>query len=347
MNYLFYYLVFGISTLLVGYVVTDGIIQYEGDAIMVQTNELPNRRNITFILGEDNPGRNYFALASEHFAMDEKERTDYVVSTCRTLKQVIEFLNFSNSRGCAPWSIINIVAHGNPNTGLNLYISDSGYKATPKRLLQAALTRSLPKINEGIVDKQSQINFWSCGIGKSPLINISLRQLFTPQGEDTTNVYCSPNFVIFHPSNYGDPPRRIMASYWPYYYKRGYRPSASIIAHEMKKQYPEEAYPWRKALNVTNRENGDSYHQDYHIPVSFTKIYPTKMDRPNVETEKEKEDWISSQAEIVNQIEESGIPRNKFNWQVNKIIHTLEDGTKVPAIKAIGMSTVLMFLRES
>lgn len=306
-----------------------------------------DRRSITFIMGEDKTPQPFYALAAQHFALDAREKSDYVIHTCRTLGGVIDFLNTSPLRGTAPWSVVNIVAHGNPQTGLNLYIRESGHKATPKRLVQAALRGDIPDLQPGVADSLTKINIWSCGVGKSPLINVAMQQIFKSASGDSVQVYCSPHFVIFHPSVVGSAPRRLNASYWPYYFRRGYRPGNVEIAEALRRQYPDEVIAWDIALEEELHCDSDSvYHGEYHIPVSYLRIYHTKEERPPLETEAQKMQWVMSQPEINQQLEDAGIPIDKYHWTVNKIIHTTEDGSKVPAIKAIGMSTVLYVLKE-
>lgn len=299
--------------------------------------------SITFLLGHDKTDVPYFERATEHFVRSEEEKTDLVINSCRTLSCIIEYLNHSSERENRPWSVINIVAHGNPKTGLNLHLYDNEPKATPKRLLQSVLIGSLPKLKEGIVDNQTRINIWSCGIGKNPMINLSLKRIFIPENGDSAQVYCSPHFVIFHPDDNGNI-KRVKASYWPYYYKRGYRPSRSEIVQAMKIQYPDEELDWNMALQKEDYQD-QVFQQSYHIPISYTRVYNRKEDRPALNTEEDKRTWINDQAEIKEQLGETEIPFDKFNWQVNKIIHTLDNGERVPAIKAIGMATVLNVLK--
>ncbi|MDX1478668.1 MAG: hypothetical protein R3301_13240 [Saprospiraceae bacterium] len=308
---------------------------------------IDGRQSITFIMGEDKTEQPFYRLASEHFALHPEERTDHVVHACRTLDHVIQYLNTSSQRGGQPWSVINIVAHGNPQTGLNLYIKEGGHKATPKRLVQAALRKDLPALQAGTVDSSTRINFWSCGIGKSPLINLALKQLFRTDNGDSARVYCSPHFVIFHPSREQAAPYRLKASYWPYYFRRGYRPGNLEIAAALRTDHPDANIDWLDALS---REEPDSanavYHGEYHIPVSYTRIYPSKGARPVFDDEGDKIRWALSQPALTSQIAETGIPADQFHWTVHKIIHPLEHGTRVPAVKAIGMATVLYILRE-
>lgn len=322
-------------------------VEPEGGDQAVLFEEVADRRSITFIMGEDKEEHAFYGHATAHFALDPDERTDYVVRTCRTVADIIAYLNASEGRGEQPWSVIHIVAHGNPQTGLNLYITEDGHKATPKRLVQAVLLASTPQLREGVIDSTTRINFWSCGIGKSPLLRFALSRIFRPDGGDSAHVYCSPHFVIFHPSETGHAPYRLKASYWPYYYRRGYRPGDLEIVQALRSQYPDAHIDWLRALeNVEGRDTSEVRHGEYHIPVSYTRIYPSKAARPDFQSEEDKIAWALSQPAIREQIEETGIPADRFHWTVNKIIHTTEDGERVPAVKAIGMATVLYVLRS-
>ena len=309
----------------------------------------PDRRakSITFIMGEDKTDQPYFANAALHYATNESEGTDYVVQSCRTIEDIIRYLNNSSENGPNPWSVINVVAHGNPQTGLNLNITENGHKATPKRLVQAALRGDTPIIDNRVVDSTTKINFWSCGIGKSPLINFALSRIFRPQGTLAANVYCSPQFVIFHKPPDKAMPLRLKASYWPYYYKRGYRPGNIEIGRALQEQYPDAGLDWASALRRQGKtDSTQTYYGEYHIPVSFTRIYDSKEVRPEFNNDDEKLAWAMAQPEIRAQLEEAGIPAEKFHWTINKILLWDSDGQNTPAVKAIGMSTVLYVLQE-
>ncbi|NNE26649.1 MAG: hypothetical protein HKN09_07380 [Saprospiraceae bacterium] len=302
---------------------------------------IPSRKSITFIMGDDKTSVPYFALAEDHFLSHSESQTDLIVKTCRTLEDVIQYLNNSESRGSSPWSIINIVAHGNPQTGLNLYLKDGGHKATPKRMLQSVLLSTNTRLKEGRVDSISNINVWSCGIGKNLMINLSLKEIFKPIGGPAPTVYCSPHFVIFYPDN-NNQVQRLKASYWPYYFKRGYRPSISEMSYALSRKFS-DTIDWAQALESESIEEG-IFHQKYHIPVSHIWLYENKDDRPNWSNQKEKEAWIKAQQIIMDKVGETEIDFDKFNWQLNRIIHTNEKGDKVFAVKAIGMATVLNVL---
>ncbi len=319
-------------------------MESESNVISDRFVEIENHTSVTFIMGSDKQGSNYYSLATEHFLYNEEEKTDLVINSCRTVSDIITFLNDSKLRNTNPWSVVNIVAHGNPNTGMNLYLSDEGEKATPKRMLQAVLIDSLPKVSAHVMNSNTNVNVWSCGIGKNPLITMSLNKIFQPQDGDSVSVYCSPHFVIFRPDSITNEIRRLSLSYWPYYYQRGYRPSESEIAYEMSKQYPTDTLNWRGALS--EKESKDLFSEEYHIPVSYTKIYDRKSDRPELGSKVQQLKWLKSQNSIVSQVENAGIPLDKFHWQVRKIIYTDLEGNKVPAVKAIGMATVVNVLQR-
>ncbi len=320
--------------IILGLMVTPPLWRFELSRVNTLGNDESERRSITFILGEDKVNKTYFADAAEYFQSDSIEATDEVISSCKTLDCVIETLNALKQS--EPWGLINIVAHGNPQTGLNVYLSMDGHKATPKRMVQETLLRNLPRIASHSVDSTTSINVWSCGIGKSPMINFALPLIFSDKLGNRPDVYCSPYFVIFEPDSNGIM-RKLNASYWPYYFKRGYRPSQSEIATQMASQFPEERKDWDNLSEEVRT-------LDYHIPVSFTKYYSDKAHRPDLSTKEAKMAFIDNEPKVLELIAESGIPREKFEWKVEKRYELDESGNPRYFVKVLGMSTVLCFL---
>ena len=333
--------------------ITSGFIMmaciFASEVTLESTDQKPlfekqtERRSITFLMGEDKPGHQYFKLAEEHFLFSESEKTDVLVKSCRSFEDMINYLNQNPEP--IPWSAIQVVLHGNPYSGLSLPIVNEGPRATPKNLVKALMDNPLPKLESNTADSSTLINFWACGIGKNPFINIALDGFFQLPNGEKPQIYTSPHFVVFKDLEDGSAPKRLKASYWPYIFKRGYRPGDQEIAHALKTQFPDAGVNWTDAIARSTPEATDhEFQNSFHIPVSWTVIYPTKKSRPSVGTENEKMQWIKSQQELMSQIEECSIPIEKFTWTVNKIIHTNEVGEKVPAIKGIGMATVLCVL---
>jgi len=333
-----------LPTLIVGYILLSNFT-LENKSQSTLFNHGGLEKSITFLLGEDKKGYQYFRLAEEHFLFDEEEKTDLMIKSCRSIEDMIHYLNDHSQDNS--WSTIQVVLHGNPWNGLSIPIESEGPRASPKKLVKAIMDNPLPSLKTNAIDSSTKINFWGCGIGKNPFIKIALDSFLVLPTGDTPNIYVSPHFVIFKEVGNGIPAKRIKASYWPYIFKRGYRPSDGLIAQELQNQHPDVPIDWNNAIvnNETHEQEG-LFQNSFHLPVSWTVIYPTKKSRPALKTEEDKMNWVRSQEELMRQVDELNIPLDKFNWTVNKIILTQKDGTKVPAIKAIGMATVLCVMEE-
>lgn len=297
------------------------------------------RKSITFILSSDSPGKNYFALAAEHFRKHDTGKTDIVTSECRSIACVIAYLN--DHKATEPWKQINLVAHGNSKTGLNLYLSDGGHKATPKRMVQEVALSTLPKLEGGVVDATTRIDVLACGIGTNPMIALSMKAIFRPLSGSSPMVNCAKAYIIFRPDTNGIV-QKLKASYWPYYYKRGYRPSISEIDQQMKALYPRDTQLWTEMIESPT---DSSLTKDYHIPVSYIKFYDDKNDRPDVGSHTAKAEWAQSQPQIIDKLAELEMSYDDFTWQIDKRIIKDTNGKKRYAIKAIGMTTALCFLK--
>lgn len=299
---------------------------------------------ITYIMGEDNNGQSFYTLAKEYFQKDAIEKTDKTVVHIRSIEGLIDHLNATDLK----FDRIELVTHGNVWSGLSAKILDGGNRSYPKDLLKAKLQEKLPVLKPGIVDPKTEINLWGCGIGRNPIMNIALDKIFTASDGIRPRVRASEDFVVFRKIAGRDAPVKLSASYWPYFFKRGYRPSESLIQQNLKSQFPDVKVDWEDAFTREQAENDSvSFVNSFHIPVSWTVIYDQKEYRPAVGSDDEKMKWIRSQKGLMKKIEDLEIPIDKYKWTVNKIIHTNEEGEKVPAIKAIGMSTVLCVVKPN
>lgn len=301
-----------------------------------------DRQSITFVMGEDKPNASFFSLAEDHFLYDPVEKTEKVIKYIRDLQSLILFLNDHSE---TPYGLINVVVHGNMWSGLSTAIKAEGERSYPKELYKAILHGQLPTLQPGAVDNNTQVNIWACGIGKNPLINIALDMLFTNSDGRRADLYVSTDFVIFYERERG-PAGRTSASYWPYFFRQGYRPSESVILNALKRKFPKDTVAWGTALKNRSYVHAEPFSTTFDIPVQWLVIYETKEERPSIETLEEKILWVSSQNELMGKIESLNIPLEDFNWTVDKIIYTDSLGDQHPAIRAIGMSTVLCILER-
>jgi hypothetical protein len=103
---------------------------------------------------------------------------------------------------------------------------------------------------------------------------------------------------------------------------------------------------WEDALSRNQpRHQKDIYHHTFDVPVVWTVAYADKKSMPHLEKWKAQKKWLQEQNELQDLLEEYKMPLENFQWTFLNGQHELEDGTKVPAIKAIGLCTVLTVLR--
>jgi len=296
-------------------------------------------KTVTFILSADIPGKQYFQLAEEYFRKHPEGATDIVTSECRSIACVIDYLN--EYGGEDHWAKVNLVAHGNSKTGLNLYLSDGGHKATPKRMVQEVALNNLPSLSSRSVDSSTIIDVMACGIGTNPMIALSMKSVFKTDGLSWPTVNCSDKFVVFRTDTNGVV-QKVEAQYWPYYYKRGYRPSVSEIDDVMNERYPKDSVLWDGLLS---NPTDDDMTMEYHIPISYTQLYEKKSDRPTFTNQQSKEQWAKSQRSIAEKLVEINMDFEQFHWRVDKRIIKDADGKYQYAVKAIGMTTSICFLK--
>jgi len=307
-----------------------------------KTSDVSERKSICFILGEDKENQEYYTLATEFFTRDSVAKTDKVIKHVRSVEQLLYFLN--QNKEAKPWSRIELVVHGNVWSGLSTKILDGGERAYPKELFRAVVKKQLPILEANVIDTNTIINVWGCGIGTNPIMNIALEKCFTDEEANCPRLNASKKFIVFKRQRNSGIVRLVQASYWPYFFKRGYRPSESQIVKSLQTQFPDAPINFSEVIMHNNRSSISQ--ESFHIPVSWTVIYNTKEERPSISDQKEKMKWVKSQAGLMKKIKDFGIPIERYTWTVNKIIHTDEFGNTVPAIKAIGMSTVLCVLEE-
>ena len=69
----------------------------------------------------------------------------------------------------------------------------------------------------------------------------------------------------------------VKASYWPYFFKKGYRPSDKTIARELKRQFPN-----KDLTAILNDSKNEAMIEEFNVPIKWTVTYPTKEARPSL-----------------------------------------------------------------
>jgi hypothetical protein len=299
----------------------------------LQTNQ--QELSYCFILGEDKGEQQYYTLAEEYFNTNSVKACQKIIKHIRSLEELNHFLNRQTL--LRPIDRMEIVVHGNVWSGLSVSIHDGGERAYPKELLKATRDGQLPLLNDNVVDSNTIINVWGCGIGTNPLLQLGVRNCFQTQSGQQPKINLTKKFVVFKRSS--DKVNMVQASYWPYFFKRGYRPSEKTIADELAKQYPDVSIP-----EVLHEENDNHRIEEFNVPIKWKVRYALKEDRPDLSTTDSQMAWIKSQPKLMRKIKDLSIPIDQYNWVVQKVLEYKDDGSVVPFVQAIGMSSVLCVL---
>ena len=303
------------------------------------TSKVKIVKNITFILGEDKEKDNpYYHLAEEYYRYNPNTADDELVTDCKSLKSVKDYLN-ANLKDNTIWGKINLVTHSNEWRGLAVPVFDDGERANFNLLNNAIKSGKFSTINPELLDSSSEIIIQGCGFGKNKRFLSTMKSAF-----GVPNISASNYFIVYQ--NLNDTPVKYEADYYYAFFKTGYRPANIILGRQFKKRYPEITIDWVDALSRTqSRYIGDSYNYFFNVPIKWVVTYPTKKERPQLISKKEKMNWLKTQTELLEIIAKTNIPINKFRWQFKNINYTFKDGITEPAIEIKGKVSVMCVLR--
>ncbi|MEM7104777.1 MAG: hypothetical protein AAF502_16690 [Bacteroidota bacterium] len=306
------------------------------------------RKSITFILGDDQkPENRYYWEATNYYKTSPEAKTDKLVTHCRSLLEVRNYLEEKAIPG-TPWGLVNLVVHSNEWSGIEIPVVPEGNRATVQTV-QAALDGGLfPPLTEEIADSNTTIFMHGCALGKNEALVQVLKEAFFGKGNHVNKtLQSSPYFVLYESKMINGMPvsRKFNANAYYAFYKRGYRPGDIKLSRQLASRYAETEVDWRGALERTQpRFTGDLYHYTFHLPIVWTVTYPDNTSRPSLKTEVEKEAWLNEQPELLEAVKELGISKDLFTWTFRNVNYTFEDGVTEPGIKVIGFCTVLCVL---
>lgn len=303
-----------------------------------------SRENITFILGEDKELSNpYYALAEKYYRTNEAGKTEHVVTSCRTFVDIRDYLEKNSPQNSQPWGTVNLVVHANEYTGLSIPVLPGGKRTTVQAIRKAMESGDLLPLSEDVADSQTQFLIQGCALGKNQQLLNTLTAAF---GDHGFRVQSSENFVLYNENSATGEVEKSLAQSWYAFYKTGYRPGDIRLARQLQKHHPNANIDWRTALSSTiPKKEGDAYHYTFDVPVVWWVTYPNQSDLPNLESKEAQQKWLDKQPELKKTLEAFNIPLENFQWTFRKTTYLHEDGQEEPAIKAIGLCTVLCVLK--
>ena len=227
------------------------------------------RENITFILGEDEgPEENYYASATNFYRTHPTEGTEQLVTTCRSILEVRNYLATHFRPGQLPWGKINLVVHGNEWSGLGVATLPNGKRTTIASLKTAMENGALQPLPNHIADMKTEFHLHGCAVGR----NIDLLQTIGKAfgASQPLSVKSSVHFIRYEPSEESPSTGiRSQLESWYAFYPKTYRPSDEQLVVQLKKRYPNEEVDWEDALFRNQpRHQKDIYHHTFNIPIT-------------------------------------------------------------------------------
>ncbi len=313
-------------------------------------NTFIERESITFILGEDTEtGNRYYSEAANYYRFNEEHKTDNLVTHCRSLLELKDYLEDFPPQNGLPWGRINVVVHSNEWSDLGVTVLPEGERASVNSLQAATNSGEFVAPVDGLLDQESELMIYGCGLGRNQELLNELKTTFG--GEGAQPVVKSSKFFISYKSDKMENGRpynckRYMTEYWYAHHPSFHRPSDTKLIKQLEGTYGTTDMNWSDALSRTlPRFEGDSYHYTFRIPLVWYVAYENAADRPSVEEKSEKLAFVHSQPELLQAIKDYGFEVNDFRWSARNASVENEDGSKSPAIKVIGQCTIVCILR--
>ncbi len=301
------------------------------------------RPDITFIMGEDNdPDNPYYTQAENYYRTHPEAKTEWLITHLRSLKEVRDYLT-QHAQGT--WGTINLVVHSNEWTGMSVSVLPNGERATAASIYAAIDEGHFEPLPETAIDAQTELLIHACALGKNEELLEAVSLAFGGESAGSPRVRSSKYFIHYNTTEEGT--ERYLSEYWTTHFRTGYRPHDIRLTQQLEEKYPEAEVYFYDALKRTQpRFAGDSYHYFFNVPVNWVVAFPSKADRPVLETNKAKENFLHHQVELLERLGELNIPLEDFRWQYKYIEHTFGDGTTAPAILIKGKTSVLCILKS-
>jgi hypothetical protein len=301
--------------------------------------------SVTFILGEDKSSENpYYAEATKYFNSETPEKTLHLVTSCRSLVEVRQYLTNHAPENQLPWGRINLVSHGDQWLGLSVKVTPDSRRATLERLQEFIDAGTFNPLPDSIIDENTEVALHACGIGNNKAFVETFGNVFRSKSA-VPHVIAPRLFEFFSTVNQGES-GRYQAKVWMVPYKKDEKPGDIILCNLLHEEYPNEATDWQDALTRTQpRFAGDTYHYTFDIPVNLVISLSANDTLPELSNTENILQWIDQQPEINHILSKIQIPADLFSWNLKKGFSKNKDGKKSVAVSVKGFCTMLCVLK--
>lgn len=303
------------------------------------------RESITFILDEDEKGaKPYYSLAFDYYKTDKHARTENIVSSCRSLSEVRDYLKDNPPGNGRPWGLVNLVTHGNEWYGMHVPVKPGSKRSSAERLTEYVDSGKFESLSDYIIDDSTEIFLHGCGLGVDQELLKIVAKAFGGKGKRPMVVASKLKEYYFsvRTSNNVMKTQLYYANTWKVYYPFKKRPDNETLKQELIKLYPSEKLNWDDALKYTSPAvPSDVFHYEVNVPVYYSVKYNSMDSIPDLSSDDKKIKFIKSQKKFAGLIGKSKIPFEKFQWTTRRIYVKDEKNNKKPAISITGWCTVL------
>jgi|GEM_PF-3030064 len=163
-----------------------------------KTKQIYGRESITFILGKDrNVGIPFYDEAFYYFANHPYDRTEFIITSCRSLLDVRNYLASYPTGNALPWSTINIVMSPTESNDLRVPIFPQGIKSNVENLEMMARQNDFPSLSSNQIDKHTTLYIHGAKVEKDSQLNIALdRLLFANESIAINPIFLDDSFAI-------------------------------------------------------------------------------------------------------------------------------------------------------
>lgn len=295
-----------------------------------------DRPSITFIVDTDQDGDSYFLLAKEYY-LRQAGRTDYVIDECLSLECILTYLSSASFHSHLPWGQVNVVAHGNPWTGLSLQtLEDVAGRTVTNSIIAELVNGNIVPLDTALVDRETRIEFIACGLGQNVVLLEALEMAVVGLRELPPEVTSSSFFVDFFRDDMGNVEKRYLMPHYAFY-RTAYRPANLHLARQLSQRYPNASIDWLSGMDRTRWiDRSDVFSKRFNVPINW-KVPLPQGQSPSLNSESEKIDFIAKQEDLVTLLTEYDIPIDKFRWNIS---------IEKNYIQIKGKATVLCVLEE-
>lgn len=326
---------------------------YLGSIRNVKQNAYPKfekkdstRQNITFILGEDRPGGTpYYSLAVRYYTTNENAKTEFIITHCKSLLEVRNYLAFNPPTNGNPWGIVNLISHGNEWSGMSVPIAPDAKRSSSKRIHEYISEGKFPCVSDEILDNSSELFLHGCGLGNDQELLLAIADAFGGDGEKP-NVIASRLKEYYFQNGSDNSIQLYYAQTWSTSYKFKKRPEFNLLVDEFKQTFSNESINWNDALKYANPISPtDVFHYTINVPVYYDAIYDLESGHPNISTQDEVVKFVKKQNGLKELVQKSNLLIDRFIWNSQRIYIKDELGKSKPAIKLNGWTTVISVVK--